>query len=139
MVKKFDTLTDDCSFLQPSSTLVSAMKGGRAQNGTMQKLDLHVKWAPEVYDPPSTSVSHTVNHHQQPKAKKKDKCKRKGKLSRGNVGERKHGNRKSLINGTSDPHSVRYFPYLNIILPLCCVYNDFFEYHVTGYMQTVTS
>lgn len=92
--------------LPSSSTLVSAMKGGRAQNGTMVKLDMRVKWAPEVYDPPFTSMPHTVNRHQRTKAKKKDKHKHKGKPSRGNGGDRKRGNRKN-INNTPDPQNVR--------------------------------
>ncbi|ONK62316.1 uncharacterized protein A4U43_C07F2640 [Asparagus officinalis] len=94
--------------LPSSSTLVSAMKGGRASNGTMVKSELRVKWAPEVYDPPSTSMSHTVNRHQQrPKAKKKDKKhKHKGKSSRVNVGQKKHGNRKIFSNGP-DPQNAR--------------------------------
>jgi len=95
-------------FSQPSSTLVSAMKGGRELNGTVVRSELRVKWAPEVYDPPATSVSHTVTGHQRPKAKKKDKNKHKGKLSRGNSSERKRGNRKSS-NKTPDPQNVRYF------------------------------
>ena len=84
------------------------MKGGRALNGSMTRLDLRVKWAPEVYDPPATSMSHTVRGHQRPKAKKKDKHKGKGKSSRGNGSERKHGNRKSS-NKTPDSPNVRYF------------------------------
>lgn len=92
--------------LPSSTTLVSAMKGGRAQNGAMVKSDLRVKWALEVYDPPSTSMSHTMNRHQRPKAKKRDKYKHKGKSSKGNGGDRKRGNRKS-INNTPDPQNVR--------------------------------
>lgn len=92
--------------LPSSSAIVSAMKGGRASNGAMIQGDFRVKWAPEVYDPPSTSMSHTVKSHQQrPKSKKKDKYKYKGKSSRANVGERKHGNRKTH-NKTSEPLNI---------------------------------
>lgn len=93
--------------LPSSSSLVSAMKGGRVLNGSMVKTDLRVKWAPEVYDPPSSSMSHTVRSHQQrPKTKKKERYRHKGKSSRGNGGERNHGNRKSL-NKMPEPLNVR--------------------------------
>lgn len=81
--------------------LVSAMKGGRAQNGVSQNEKLHVKWAPEVYDPLVSSMSHTVqNRLQRPKAKKKDKHKNtKGKSSRGShSNEKKSTNRKNIGN-----------------------------------------
>ncbi|GJN17373.1 hypothetical protein PR202_gb04433 [Eleusine coracana subsp. coracana] len=42
--------------------LVSAMKGTRAKQGISTKLS--VSWAPDVYDPPVTSDSHTVRGHQ---------------------------------------------------------------------------
>ncbi|KAM3333268.1 hypothetical protein ACQJBY_028397 [Aegilops geniculata] len=42
--------------------LVSAMKGSRAKRGIVAKLS--VSWAPDVYDPPVTSDSHTVKPHQ---------------------------------------------------------------------------
>ncbi|KAJ6806878.1 uncharacterized protein M6B38_106035 [Iris pallida] len=91
--------------LPTSLKLVSALKGGRAQSGTSPKADMHVKWAPEVYDPPCTSMSHTVNNHRQrPKAKKKDnrkiknKNKNNGKPTRGSGGgERKNTNHKYTI------------------------------------------
>ncbi|KAH7667801.1 hypothetical protein IHE45_12G084000 [Dioscorea alata] len=83
--------------LSPSSKLVSAMKGGREQSGISQAVKLHVKWAPEVYDPPVTSMSHSVkSHHQQcPKARKRDqhKHKHKGKPSRSNAREKKYTRR----------------------------------------------
>ncbi|KAJ6799228.1 uncharacterized protein M6B38_208185 [Iris pallida] len=84
--------------LPASLKLVPAMKGGRAQSGTSPKVELHVKWAPEVYDPPCSIVSHTVNsHRQRPKSKKKDnrKSKNKGKPARGSGGgDRKNTNHK---------------------------------------------
>ncbi|KAJ6842661.1 uncharacterized protein M6B38_297950 [Iris pallida] len=84
--------------LPASLKLVPAIKGGRAQNGTAPKVELHVKWAPEVYDPPCSIVSHTVNsHRRRPKSKKKDnrKNKNKGKPARGSGGsESKNTNHK---------------------------------------------
>lgn len=60
--------------LQSARNLVSAMKGGRGPR------KLRVKWAPEVYDPIPTSVSHTTPKKQQQssnrggKNNKKKKC-----------------------------------------------------------------
>ncbi|KAH0470396.1 hypothetical protein IEQ34_000119 [Dendrobium chrysotoxum] len=63
------------------SNLVSAMKGGRAQNGIALRSGLHVKWALDVYDPPTTSSmpqsTKQSNNHPQLKSKKKDKHKQK--------------------------------------------------------------
>lgn len=74
------------SISTPTPTkLVSAMKGAREKQGTPRPMKLNVSWAPDVYDPPTTSLSHTVKgHHRRPKAtKKKDhKHKHKGKSSR---------------------------------------------------------
>lgn len=97
--------------LPTSSKPVSAMKGGRAQNGTSLAMKLHVQWAQDVYDPPATSMSHTVkkSHHQRPKAKRKDYHKNKhnkGKSSRGFGTERKHANRSSTST-VSDPMYMR--------------------------------
>lgn len=77
--------------LPASSMLISAMKGGRAQKGTSPRKDMRVKWAEDVYDPPETSMSHTVKSYilQRPKPKKKDNHKQKhnkGKNSRANAG-----------------------------------------------------
>ncbi|PKA61885.1 hypothetical protein AXF42_Ash008717 [Apostasia shenzhenica] len=90
------------------SKLVSAMKGGRVQNRTLPKMDMHVKWAADVYDPPSTLVSHTVknNYHHCPKPKKKNTYKHnhKGKSSPG----KKLQNRKNG-GSISEPYAARYF------------------------------
>lgn len=83
--------------------LKPALKGSRAQQpeALPRSADLHVKWAPDVYDPPVTSQSHTVQSHSSRKGsgggssskgkkknKKKDKRKNKGKnLSLGGVQE----------------------------------------------------
>uniref|UniRef100_A0A0A9DHD2 Uncharacterized protein n=1 Tax=Arundo donax TaxID=35708 RepID=A0A0A9DHD2_ARUDO len=45
-----------------TTALVSAIKGTRAKQGIVTKLS--VSWAPDVYDPPVTSDSHTVRGHQ---------------------------------------------------------------------------
>lgn len=88
--------------LPAPSKLISAVKGSRAKNGSPSNVQLRVKWAPEVYDPPCTTVSHTVkkSHHQRPRAKKKDgnKHKHKGKSARGTNTERRSTNRSSAGN-----------------------------------------
>lgn len=72
--------------------LVPAIKGGREKHGIPQK-KLTVTWAHEVYDPPITSVSHSVkgglSHHRSRSSKKSSsssssssKHKHKGKSSR---------------------------------------------------------
>ncbi|XAR59012.1 hypothetical protein NMG60_11014624 [Bertholletia excelsa] len=50
--------------LSTSLKLVSAMKGSREKRG-LDVEKLTVSWAPDVYDPPVTSQSHTVNRHSQ--------------------------------------------------------------------------
>ncbi|OVA03528.1 hypothetical protein BVC80_1651g28 [Macleaya cordata] len=70
--------------------LVSAMKGGRENQGIPQK-KLTVTWAHDVYDPPTTLVSHSVKggYSQQrstrsnKKSSSSSKHKHKGKSSRG--------------------------------------------------------
>ncbi|KAF6137858.1 hypothetical protein GIB67_033128 [Kingdonia uniflora] len=62
--------------------LVSAMKGGRG--APLKKLT--VSWASDVYDPPATSLSHTVKSYRQHRIKsnrKSSKHKQKGKSVRG--------------------------------------------------------
>lgn len=81
----------------PMLRLISAMKGGREKSGEASPTEnRRVKWAPDVYDPPVTSVSHSVKSHQQrprsrkDKNKKKQKQKQKGR-SRGNLNGKKSG------------------------------------------------
>lgn len=93
------------------------MKGGRAENGISPTTKLHVKWAPEVYDPPATSMSNTVKkgHQQRTKAKKKNhKNKHKGKSSRGSGTERKHANRgsASTLSESWDRRFLSIFIYI---------------------------
>ncbi|XP_074290041.1 uncharacterized protein LOC141616794 [Silene latifolia] len=87
--------------------LVSAMKGSREKEGVPKK-KLSVTWAPDVYDPPPTSVSHyrkKKDHKQYSKSSKKHgKGKHKGKSVQGGGSaskERKHS-RKSKTGGRSD-------------------------------------
>jgi hypothetical protein len=65
------------------------MKGGRERSGEASPTEVRrVKWAPDVYDPPVTSVDHSVKSHQQrPRSRKneknKQKLKKKKRKSRG--------------------------------------------------------
>ncbi|XP_058099107.1 uncharacterized protein LOC131243632 [Magnolia sinica] len=96
------------SMSMPPLKLISAMKGGRKQQGTPWKVRLNVTWAPDVYDPPETSLSHTVKSHQQhSRGKKKDyRHRHKGKSARGSSSERKHHvNRRST--GYTGPLHLR--------------------------------
>jgi hypothetical protein len=65
------------------------MKGGRERSSDGSPTEVrHVKWAPDVYDPPVTSVDHSVKSHQQrPKSRKKDKNKLKHKKKRKSRGK----------------------------------------------------
>nr|GLL37017.1 uncharacterized protein LOC109181976 isoform X1 [Ipomoea trifida] len=85
--------------LPSARKVVSAMKGSREKQGIPPK-KLGVKWAPDVYDPVPTSVSHApVNKPQQrhrSDGKKNGKYKQKnsGKSSRANKGKDKKQGRK---------------------------------------------
>ncbi|XVE96836.1 hypothetical protein REPUB_Repub02eG0257400 [Reevesia pubescens] len=64
--------------LPTPTKLVSALKGSREKQGLPPK-KLTVKWAPDVYDPPPTSVLHTVRSKKQQKLKKNNDKKKNGK------------------------------------------------------------
>ncbi|CAL4953958.1 unnamed protein product [Urochloa decumbens] len=101
---------------------VSAMKGTRAKQGIVTKLS--VSWAPDVYDPPVTSDSHTVRGHQRSSRKghykykpskssssssrntsgsKKDKkhSRHSSSSSSGSKKDRKHSHRSTSSGGSS--------------------------------------
>ncbi|XP_068669345.1 uncharacterized protein [Aristolochia californica] len=67
--------------LPSSLKLVSALKAGREQQGLPPKEKTNVTWAADVYEPPTTTVSHTVSSHTQRQryrsTKRKDKHKHK--------------------------------------------------------------
>ncbi|XP_038697550.1 uncharacterized protein LOC119995198 isoform X1 [Tripterygium wilfordii] len=64
--------------------LVSAMKGSREKQG-LQPRKLTVNWAPDVYDPPPTSLSHCIS-----RGTKLQKC-RKGKSNDEYNNKKKNG------------------------------------------------
>lgn len=73
------------------------MKGSRERLGAPPR-KLAVKWAPDVYDPIPTAVSHVPNNrpqrHKSDKKNGKNKHKGGGKASRGNKGKDKKQSRK---------------------------------------------
>ncbi|MCO5594023.1 hypothetical protein L7F22_048042 [Adiantum nelumboides] len=62
--------------------LRSALRGGYEKTGLGHRPRMHVTWAPDVYDPPCTSTSHTSNHsrrkHHHPKGDHKNRNRGKG-------------------------------------------------------------
>ncbi|KAJ9540612.1 hypothetical protein OSB04_027118 [Centaurea solstitialis] len=99
------------SFASPPTHLkpVSAMKGSREKRGAAPLVKLTVKWAPDVYDPIPTSVSHVVTNnkssrHSKKNSKNKQKNASKSSSSRGSKGKdkkqvRKRGGRSSSSMG----------------------------------------
>ncbi|XP_066313396.1 uncharacterized protein [Miscanthus floridulus] len=89
--------------------LVSAMKGTRAKEGIMTKLS--VSWAPDVYDPPITSDSHTVRGHHRSSTKGNYKYKSsKSRSTTGSKKDKKHSRHSSSSGGGSKrdrKHSYR--------------------------------
>ncbi|CAI9762039.1 unnamed protein product [Fraxinus pennsylvanica] len=96
--------------------LVSAMKGSREKQGILPK-KLSVTWAPEVYDPVPSAVSHVVsskNHRHRSDSRKYGKTKQKGggKSSRGSKGKDKKQARKNVGSASSrsfkslDDHNI---------------------------------
>ncbi|CAN6336108.1 unnamed protein product [Urochloa humidicola] len=80
--------------LPPTLKLISAMKGGREKNGTTSPTEnRHVKWAPDVYDPPVTSVCHSVNSiYRRSKPRKKEKNKQKKRQKQKGKSKKNHQN-----------------------------------------------
>ncbi|KAL6614292.1 hypothetical protein ACP70R_036562 [Stipagrostis hirtigluma subsp. patula] len=94
--------------------LVSAMKGTRAKRGIITGLS--VSWAPDVYDPPVTSDSHTVKTHQRSSRKSHYKYKPSksssgsSRSSNGTKKDKKHSRHSSSSSNSSKKdrkHSYR--------------------------------
>lgn len=92
--------------LPAPSKLLSAMKGSREKEG-LSPGKLTVTWAPDVYDPPTTSMSHTVTGKKQQKSKNKKNWKRDGK--KGQKGSSSRGKeKKQYRKGGASERSHRY-------------------------------
>ncbi|KAK4730662.1 hypothetical protein R3W88_023650 [Solanum pinnatisectum] len=95
---KSTDLPYSCSISSPTALkLVSAIKGSREKQGKPPK-KLSVTWAPDVYDPIPTAVSHVPNkvqrHRSDHRKNGKNKQKSNGKSSRGSKGKEKKQGRK---------------------------------------------
>ncbi|KAL2344974.1 hypothetical protein Fmac_006259 [Flemingia macrophylla] len=80
--------------------LKSAMKGSREKHGGSQ-VKLNVKWAPDVYDPVPTLLSHTVRNKKQQKSKKKKHDKKNGKKGNSSRGGSSKDKQFRKLGGTS--------------------------------------
>ncbi|KAI4318999.1 hypothetical protein MLD38_032650 [Melastoma candidum] len=77
-----DVYTRSNSF-PPSLKLLPALKGSREKHGVASIGKLTVRWAPDVYDPPPTSVSHFLSRSSKKRAARKDKNEKKGHKGKG--------------------------------------------------------
>lgn len=89
---------DGDSVSKVTPVLVSAMKGSRAKRGIVTNLS--VSWAPDVYDPPVTSDSHTVRPHHRSSRKSNYKYKppkgsSSSRSSSGSKKDKKHSHHSS--------------------------------------------
>ncbi|XP_022865242.1 uncharacterized protein LOC111385108 [Olea europaea var. sylvestris] len=94
-----------CISLPTPMKLVSALKGSREKQGIPPK-KLLVTWAPEVYDPVPSAVSHVASnkhHRHRSDSRKYGKTKQKGssKSSRGSKGKDKKQARKNVGSASS--------------------------------------
>ncbi|CAD6334851.1 unnamed protein product [Miscanthus lutarioriparius] len=93
------------SLPQPTLKLIPAMKGGREKNGIASPTEnRHVKWAPDVYDPPVTSVCHSVTNSYQRRSKhrKKEKNKQKKKQKGKSKKNQQNSTQNSSVPQVSD-------------------------------------
>ena len=90
---------------QPTLKLIPAMKGGREKNGIASPTEnRHVNWAPDVYDPPVTSVCHSVTNSYQRRSKhrKKEKNKQKKKQKGKSKKNQQNSTQNSSVPQVSD-------------------------------------
>eukprot|EP01018_Ginkgo_biloba_P034601 Gb_21764 [translate_table: standard] len=91
--------------LPSSFKLIPAMRGGHELNGLGPRPKLCVKWAPDVQEPPWSSVSHTVRSHHHHQSKKKDhKHKHKGKLAHASGSDK--NDKKHMYNSRQNTEGV---------------------------------
>ncbi|XP_076931237.1 uncharacterized protein LOC143596329 isoform X1 [Bidens hawaiensis] len=90
----------------------SAMKGSREKRGATPPVKLTVKWAPGVYDPIPTSVSHVVTNNRSSskhsRKSSKNKQKHASKSSRGSKSKDKRQVRKRGGNFSSSGVSYKF-------------------------------
>ncbi|KAG8084571.1 hypothetical protein GUJ93_ZPchr0010g10178 [Zizania palustris] len=99
--------------LPPTVKIISAMKGSRQKNGMASPTESrHVKWSPDVYDPPVTSVSHSVNgsYQRRSKSRKKEKNKQKQKQKQKGRSKKNHQNAiqsSAALQATGEPDRLK--------------------------------
>lgn len=114
---------------QPTLKLISAMKGSREKNGMALTTENRcVKWAPDVYDPPVTSVCHSVNssyHYQRrSKSRKKEKNKKeKNKQKKKQKTKSKKGHQNSSVLQAPDLGYGILPLFLSVLLAGMCIWN----------------
>lgn len=82
-----------CCSLAPKS----ALRGGHEELGMGPRPKLHVKWAPSVWEPPCSSISHTVTHNRS----RKKHSKHRQKVKASNVSLCKKRSHKAKRNSDS--------------------------------------
>lgn len=100
---------DGNSLTNMTPTLVSALKGSRAKRGIITNLT--VSWAPDVYDPPVTSDSHTVRPHHRSSRKSHYKYKPPPKASSSRSSskkDKKHSHHSSSSGSSSSKRDKKY-------------------------------
>ncbi|RDY04560.1 hypothetical protein CR513_11703, partial [Mucuna pruriens] len=85
----------------------SAMKGSREKHGGSQ-VKLNVKWAPDVYDPIPTLLSHTVRGKKQQKSRKKKPEKKNGKKGQKGNSSRGGSSKDKQFRKLSGPSGLCY-------------------------------
>ncbi|ESR42304.1 BRI1-KD interacting protein 130 [Citrus sinensis] len=109
--------------------LVSAMKGSRERQGASPR-KLSVKWAPDVYDPPPTIVSHTVNRSKKQQKSREGRNYKQKKGKKGRKGNSSHSGSKDRkqfckIGGSSSDKCYKLMGARDGVLQLPDGLNDF--------------
>lgn len=109
--------------------LVSAMKGSRERQGASPR-KLSVKWAPDVYDPPPTIVSHTVNRSKKQHKSREDRNYKQKKGKKGRKGNSSHSGSKDKkqfrkIGGSSSDKCYKLMDARDGVVQLPDGLNDF--------------
>ncbi|KAI4378610.1 hypothetical protein MLD38_016067 [Melastoma candidum] len=119
-----DVYTRSYSF-PPALKPPSAMKGSREKRGASVG-KLTVTWAPDVYDPPPTSMSHFLSRGSKQRMAKKDKKygkkgqKGKNSLRAGDSKEKKKHRRSSVSSSSASRcHDQPNGDYPHDVAPLC--------------------
>ncbi|KAJ1416872.1 hypothetical protein SESBI_17029 [Sesbania bispinosa] len=121
--------------------LVSAMKGNREKQGRAQ-MKLTVKWAPDVYDPVPTLLSHTVKSKKHQKSRIKKSEKKNGKKGhKVNYSKRGSGkDKKQYRNRWLESSDLRWLESSDSMIETCTELDDLGvvshdSYHGTGYFK----